>query len=91
MCLCAYVSVGKRILKNTLSRVAKTVEEIILDEKIKESHWIISVPDTIQGSSFCHYFSYFLLSVSWLHPFEIARGVDRQQLNYARARGRIFL
>ena len=26
-------------------------------------------PDTCQGSSFSHYFSYFLLSVSWLHPF----------------------
>jgi len=34
-----------------------------------ESHWNVSVPDTSQGSSFCRYFSYFLLLVSWLHPF----------------------
>jgi len=34
-----------------------------------ESYWNVYVPDTSQGGSFCRYFSYLLLSVSWLQPF----------------------
>jgi len=34
----------------------------------QQNHYLnISVPDSSQGGSFCHYFSHFLL-VSWLYP-----------------------
>jgi len=86
-CLC--VCVGKKYWKNASSRAARTarvLEDVILNKKKKnkkttESHWNVSVPDTSQGSSFCRYFSYFLLLVGST-PFEIAHGIYSQQFNY---------
>ena len=77
MPLCLCVCRQKNI--DTSSRVAKATQR-------KQSYWNISVPDTSQGGSFRHYFSCFLLSVSWLHPFLIARGSYGQQLIYTKMR-----
>ena len=64
--VCVRVCVSKKkIFKNASSRVARAFKDVILNEKQPtESYWNISVPDTSQGGSFRHYFSYFLLSVS---------------------------
>ena len=61
--------------------------DVKLNEKQpNESYWNVYVPDTSQGSSFHSYFSYSLLSVSWLHPFEITRGIYGQQIHYAHTK-----
>jgi len=61
----------KKYLKNTTSRVARAFKDNkLLNEKLPtESYWNVYVSDISQGGSFHRYFSYFLLSVSWLHPF----------------------
>jgi len=53
------VSVGQKILKNTSSRVAKASKDVILTYKQSLEH-IGMFLYLIQGSSFRHYFSYFL-------------------------------
>ena len=68
-CLCACVC-GQKIFKNASSRVARAFKDVKLNEKQPtESYWNVYILDTSQGGSFHCYFSYFLLSVSWLHPF----------------------
>ena len=66
VCVCVCVSV-KKILNNTSSNIAKAFKDVILNEK----------QSTLDHFCTCHksrwffwcYFSYFLLLVSWLHPF----------------------
>ena len=66
--VCVCVCVGQKKIKNASSRVARTFKDIILNEKQPViSYW--NVLYLTQGSSFHCYFSYFLLLVSWLHPF----------------------
>ena len=79
LCVCVCVCVlcvcvcWQKIFKIASSRVARAFKDVKLNEKQPtESYWNINkfyVPDPSQGGSFCRYFSYFLLSVSWLHPF----------------------
>ena len=66
--------------------VTRAFKDVKLNEKQPmESCWNVYAPDTSQGSSFCHYFSYFLLSVFGSTPFEITRGIYSQQINYVHA------
>ena len=58
-CLCVCL-----LAKNASSRLAKAFTGVIPNRTSD-----VSVPDTSKGGSFRHYFSCFLLSVSWLHPF----------------------
>jgi len=69
--LCMCVCRQKKILTNASSRVARAFTDVKLNEKQPtESYLKLYVPDTSQGGFFRHHFSYFLLSVSWLHPFQ---------------------
>ena len=68
VCVCVCECVSKKKIKNASSRVARTFKDIILNEKQPvKSYWNILY--LTQGSSFHCYFNYFLLLVSWLHPF----------------------
>ena len=52
---------------------------IVVNEKQSaQSYQDVSGPDTSPGGSLRHYFSYFLLSVSWLHPFCVAVTVSNE-------------
>ena len=67
VCICMCVCVGQKILKNASSMVAKAFTDVLIISVIRlgrfctwyKSRWFL-----------CHYFSDFLLSVSWLHPFQ---------------------
>ena len=52
------------------ARASSRVAKMFTDKfQTNHNHIMTFVPETSQGSSFHRYFSYFLLSVSWLHPF----------------------
>ena len=74
-CLCVCLSVCLSAKQNAPSSwLAKAFTYVILSASKHCLYWGVSVPDTSQGGSFHLYFSYFLLSVSRLHPFQIACG-----------------
>jgi len=47
------------------------------------NHWVVVMATTYVLLQL-HYFSYFLMLVSWLHPFKIAHGSYTQQLKYVK-------
>jgi len=75
--------------KNISSSVAREFKDVKLNEKQPTEY--VYVPDTGQGGSFCCYFSYFLLSVSWLHPFQNCTWYLRQKINYMCAKLQVYL
>ena len=61
---------GKKVSKNTSNRISMAFADIILSEKQSNYHIGTFLYLISQGGSFCLYFSYFLLLVSWLPPFQ---------------------
>ena len=72
--------------KNASSRVAMHLKMLNSMKNNQRNHIGTFMYLTQVGSSFRCYFSYFLLSVSWLHPFRNHTWYYGQPINYAHAK-----